>query len=254
VPSGHPRRREAWTSSTLLRSSPAASTLSEVTANDSRTIIFLDLSRFTALTDVHGDLLAARIADRFVEAVESLLSPDTRLVKVLGDGALIEAAEPAAAIELAAQVNARLHEAVEMPEFTGGIATGSVVDRGADILGATVNLAARLADLAPAGELRVTERVARAAASAGWHVEPLGPTEIRGLHEPEHVFRVRLCPPEWCVIDPVCGMRITPGADTPRSELGGRTTWFCSLKCAERFQAAPHRYEPIPDTRPRPLP
>jgi adenylate cyclase len=227
-----------------LRSSPAPITLSGVTANDSRTIIFLDLTRFTALTDVHGDLIAARIADRFVEAVESVLGPGTRLVKALGDGVLIEAAEPAAGIVLAHQVSDRLHQAVEMPEFTGGIATGTVVDRGVDILGSTVNLAARLADLAPAGELRVTEPAARAAASAGWLVEPLGPTEIRGLHEPVEVFRVRLCHPDRCVTDPVCGMRITPGADTPQVELGGQTIWFCSLRCAERFQAAPHRYPP----------
>jgi adenylate cyclase len=212
--------------------------------NDPRTIIFLDLTRFTALTDVHGDLIAARTADHFVEAVESGLGPGTRLVKVLGDGALIEAAEPSDAIELADQVSDRLHHLGEMPELTGGIATGPVVDRGADILGATVNLAARLADLAPAGELRVTEPPARAAASAGWQVEPLGPTEIRGLHEPVNVFGVLLCPPERCVTDPVCGMRITPGGDTPRVVLDGQTTWFCSPGCAERFQAAPHRYGP----------
>jgi adenylate cyclase len=237
-----------------LRSSPPERTLSGVATNDSRTIIFLDLTRFTALTDVHGDLIAARIADEFVEAVEAGLGPGTRLVKVLGDGALIEAAEPAAAIQLADQVSDRLHHVGEMPEFTGGIATGPVVDRGVDILGSTVNLAARLADLAPAGELRVTEPAARAAASAGWQVEPLGPTEIRGLHEPVNVFRVRLCPPERCVTDPVCGMRITPGADTPHVELGGQTMWFCSPRCAERFHAAPHRYAPTSGTSSRPLP
>ena len=32
------------------------------------TVLFLDLSRFTALTDVHGDQTAVDIADQFVAA------------------------------------------------------------------------------------------------------------------------------------------------------------------------------------------
>ena len=210
--------------------------------NDGRTIVFLDLTRFTALTDAHGDQAAAAVIDRFIEDVAAALEGRGRLVKTLGDGVLLEANDPATAIAVADEVSHRLHGSDGMPEVTGGIATGPVVDRGVDVLGAVVNLAARLADLAPAGELRVTEPAARAAAAAGWQVEPLGPVDIRGIHEPVVVFRVLLCHPEDCVTDPVCGMRITPGPETPQFEWEDRTIRFCSSSCEQRFRSAPDRY------------
>lgn len=207
-----------------------------------RTIVFLDLTRFTALTDAHGDEAAAAVIDRFIDDVAAALDGRGRLVKTLGDGVLLEANDPATAITVADDVSHRLHNSDRMPELTGGIATGAVIDRGDDVLGAVVNLAARLADLAPPGELRVTEEAARAAAGVGWQVEPLGPIEIRGFHEPVAVFRVLLCHPADCVTDPVCGMRITPGADTPRVSTDGRTVAFCSSSCEQRFRSAPGRY------------
>lgn len=215
-----------------------------VASDPARTIVFLDLTRFTALTDAHGDDAAAEVVDRFVDAVTAAVVGRGRLVKTLGDGVLLEARDAAAAIEVADDVSHRLHDADRMPEVTGGIATGSVVDRREDVLGTVVNLAARLADLAPPGELRVTDHAARAAAVAGWQVEPLGTTEIRGFHDPVAVFRVLLCHPEDCVTDPVCGMRITPGAGTPGTAVSGVSISFCSVACQERFRSAPDRYQP----------
>src|SRR5690606_11580669 len=116
-------------------------------------------------------------------AVTAALEGRGRLVKTLGDGVLLELSDAGTAIAVADEVSHRLHDIEQMPEITGGIATGTVVDRGDDVLGAVVNLAARLADLAPSGELRVTHVAARAAASAGWQVEPLGAVDIRGFHE-----------------------------------------------------------------------
>lgn len=210
--------------------------------NDDRTIVFLDLTGFTALTDTHGDHVAVAVIDRFIETVAAALDGGGRLVKTLGDGVLLEATDPAAAITVADAVSHGLHDSDRMPEVTGGIATGPVIDRGDDVLGAVVNLAARLADLAPAGELRVTEPAARAAAAAGWQVEPLGLNDIRGIHEPVAVFRVLLCHPDDCVTDPVCGMRITPGPGTPGLAVAGGTISFCSSGCRQRFRSAPDRY------------
>ena len=190
-----------------------------------RTVAFLDLTRFTTLTDVHGDQKAAEVIDQFLDAVAAEIDGRGRVVKTLGDGVLLELADPGASID---------------------VADGPVVDRGDDILGSTVNLAARLADLAPAGELRVTEHAARAAAEAGWSVEPLGAVEIRGFLDPVELYSVLLCHPSDCVTDPVCGMRLTAGAETPTVRYGGRSSWFCSTSCADRFRADPPRYTAEP--------
>ena len=82
------------------------------------------------------------------------------MVKSLGDGLLVDFVSPTAAITTADAVHHRLHRRDGMPDFTGGIVTGPAVERDGDLLGSTVNLAARLADLAPAGELRVTDALA----------------------------------------------------------------------------------------------
>jgi adenylate cyclase len=213
-----------------------------VTADRDRTVAFVDLTGYTSLTDTHGDTVAVHVVDQLIAATEAEVAGRGRIVKTLGDGVLLDFAHPDNAVAAAAAINDSLHALDGMPELTGGIATGPVIDRAGDIFGSTVNLAARLADLAPPGELRVTDPAARAASTAGWTVEPVGPTPIRGLHDPVSVHRVLLCPPHECVADPVCGMRITPSPDTPSSTLGDRTVRFCTVTCADRFTADPSRY------------
>ncbi len=203
------------------------------------TVLFLDLSRFTALTDVHGDHAAIDVADRFIAAARSAVEANSgRLLKTLGDGALLVLDDPGAAIRTADETSHRLHDLGAMPEITGGVATGPVIDRDDDVFGATVNLAARLADLAPPGELRTDEPTARAASADGWQIEPLGPTAIRGFHELQPLFRLLLCHPDDCVTDPICGMRITPGPSTPTLLAPDGQLWFCSTACIDRHRSA----------------
>ncbi|HET9895128.1 MAG TPA: permease [Streptosporangiaceae bacterium] len=44
-------------------------------------------------------------------------------------------------------------------------------------------------------------------------------------------------------IDPVCGMQVEKSA-APRQSMpaGGESYWFCSDRCCERFESAPHRF------------
>jgi xanthine dehydrogenase accessory factor len=45
-------------------------------------------------------------------------------------------------------------------------------------------------------------------------------------------------------IDPVCGMTVTAGADTPHLVVGGEDVWFCGTGCRDRY-AAEHPAEVI---------
>ena len=42
--------------------------------------------------------------------------------------------------------------------------------------------------------------------------------------------------------DPVCGMEVTPASAVGRSEHGGKTYYFCSTACKEKFDAAPQSF------------
>jgi Cu+-exporting ATPase len=61
-------------------------------------------------------------------------------------------------------------------------------------------------------------------------------TEIHGAHHPD------ASPPAQAAIDPVCGMKVDPHAARHRAEHRGRTYYFCSAGCREKFLANPARY------------
>src|SRR3954469_561920 len=44
------------------------------------------------------------------------------------------------------------------------------------------------------------------------------------------------------VVDPVCGMTISPADAAGRIERDGQTYYFCSNGCLEKFKADPARY------------
>src|SRR5262249_49659061 len=47
-------------------------------------------------------------------------------------------------------------------------------------------------------------------------------------------------------VDPVCGMSIHAGSDTPHVTHDGHTVYFCSDHCRDRFVANPRAYPPQP--------
>jgi xanthine dehydrogenase accessory factor len=47
-------------------------------------------------------------------------------------------------------------------------------------------------------------------------------------------------------VDPVCGMKVVAGADTPHAVENGRTVWFCGSGCQKAFLADPSAYPVAP--------
>jgi Cu+-exporting ATPase len=45
------------------------------------------------------------------------------------------------------------------------------------------------------------------------------------------------------VKDPVCGMQVDPARAVASIEHSGRTSYFCTRSCRDRFQAEPDRYD-----------
>src|ERR1700704_3616299 len=48
--------------------------------------------------------------------------------------------------------------------------------------------------------------------------------------------------------DPVCGMTIAPEKAAGQVEHGGKTYYFCSKGCAERFSREPEKFLAVPGT------
>jgi Cu+-exporting ATPase len=54
------------------------------------------------------------------------------------------------------------------------------------------------------------------------------------------------------VRDPVCGMTVDPHRTSHRQQHAGRTYYFCSASCREKFAADPAKYLALPGTEPPP--
>jgi adenylate cyclase len=100
------------------------------------------------------------------------------------------------ALELVAQ----LPEA-GLPPAHVGVAAGPVVVQGGDYFGRTVNLAARIAAQAGAGQVLVSQRVADSPPPEGVRFAELGELPLKGISRPVRLLEA--CPPGQ-------GLRPTP--------------------------------------------
>jgi adenylate cyclase len=116
-------------------------------------VLFADLSGFGALTDALGDEVAADVATRFAALARHSLVGGARLLKTLGDGALVVAPDADAARATAQRLRDLVRQEQSLLPVRVGMCEGDVVWRGDDVFGATVNRAARLADEAEPWEI-----------------------------------------------------------------------------------------------------
>lgn len=132
---------------------------------DLRSILFADVVGSTATYRRLGDAAAERLIHQAMQRAEGLATLNGgRLVKTIGDCALCELPSPSAAARVAMELHRMsvvpLSEGEESVSFRVGFAHGAVVDRGQDVFGDVVNLAARLCDIAKSGQILTTEATA----------------------------------------------------------------------------------------------
>jgi TolB-like protein/class 3 adenylate cyclase/tetratricopeptide (TPR) repeat protein len=122
-----------------------------------------------------------------------------RVVKLMGDGALVEFASVIDATECAVKVQLELGARnIEIPPdqqiaFRIGISLGDVIVEGEDIYGEGVNIAARLEALAEPGGVYISEIVRQSIGSRlDLDFEDLGEHQVKNIAKAVHVFRIRL--------------------------------------------------------------
>ncbi len=147
-------------------------------------ISFLDLAGYTRLTEERGDRAAAALAETLAVLVDRSAREHGGVpVKWLGDGVMVHSREPAGAVLSALRLVEQL-PAAGLPPAHVGVAAGPVVVQGGDYFGRTVNLAARIAARAGAGQVLVSQSVADSAAPAGVRYLELGALRLKGFARP----------------------------------------------------------------------
>lgn len=154
-------------------------------------VLFTDLVGFTEYNETVGDVQALRVLEAQTAMASAATSgcKEARIVKELGDGLLMWFASASDGIHGACLLLDSIDDARQSGAFPlavrMGLHFGQVIPRGEDIVGQTVNIAARLSDIAGPGELLVSE----AAVDALGDVAPpptcaVGPINVKGIQDP----------------------------------------------------------------------
>ena len=154
-----------------------------------RTIVFTDMVGSTALLDTLGDEAAVQILRDHDRLVRSLLDTHGgREVKHTGDGFMLAFTSPQDALRFSVLLQRELNQ--RRISIRIGLNTGTPVAEGRDFFGMAVNVAARLCELASAGEILASENVVGEATDAEFDFTQVGPTQLRGRTSPVAVYRL----------------------------------------------------------------
>jgi len=152
------------------------------------TVGFVDIVGFTKLGEDVPPEDVGNVIRRFERAVSDAVEAPVRLVKLIGDAAMLVSPEPAPVVEAVVGLVARSHE--ESPLLRGGVACGEGLPRAGDWYGRPVNLASRLTGFARRGSV-VTSGEVREAVGDGYNWSAAGSRRFKGVKGSVDVFRVR---------------------------------------------------------------
>lgn len=223
---------------------------------EERDLVFLiaDLSGYTALTEAHGSREAAKIVARYVALAQATLGPAVDLVERVGDELLLVAPNSSMAVEAAIRLRVTVEHEPLFPAVRAGLHAGPVLEQEGRYFGTPLNITARVAAHARAGQILCTNAIVDAAKGlAGVTYRPLGEMRFKNVSQPVALFEVLVgrAVVETVAIDPVCQMQVRPAEAAGQLAYAGRIHYFCSLECVRIFVGNPEAYASVtPDHAP----
>jgi class 3 adenylate cyclase len=152
-------------------------------------VAFVDVAGFTRATDERGDEHALQVATRLRDLADGAARRrGGRLVKLLGDGVLLRFPGAPAAVEAVLELRRDLAAAGLASH--AGINAGPIIEREGDVFGRTVNIAARLAEVATSGQVLATASAAAALGTNGPAAIALGEAALAGVAAPLAVVEI----------------------------------------------------------------
>jgi adenylate cyclase len=126
-----------------------------------------------------------------VELTAERLRGDVRLVKTIGDAAMLVGPDAHAMLALALDlVDAADAEGEDFPQLRVGMASGAALSRAGDWYGRPVNLASRVTSIARPGSVLATRDV-RDAVGDDYRWSPAGARSLKGVDGPVRLYRAR---------------------------------------------------------------
>jgi adenylate cyclase len=151
-------------------------------------VAFVDIVGFTRIGEDAAPDDLGTVVRSFERAVNESAEDPVRLVKTIGDAAMLVSPEPAPLVDAVLNLVERSQD--EGPLLRGGVASGEGLPRAGDWYGRPVNLASRLTSFARRGSVVTSEEV-RDAAGDAYEWSKVGTRRFKGVRGSVDVFRVR---------------------------------------------------------------
>src|SRR3954469_11566713 len=158
---------------------------------DTINVSFADLVGFTKLGEQLPPEEIGRVAGRLGELAADVANPPVRLIKTIGDAAMLVSTETEPLVQVTLDLVRAADDAGEdFPMLRAGVARGEAIGRGGDWYGRPVNVASRITGVARPGSVLTTESVHEEAENAfDWSFA--GKKKLKGVKEPLPLFRAR---------------------------------------------------------------
>ncbi len=155
------------------------------------TVCFADLVGFTKLGEALPPEELGGVAGRLTEIASDIAEAPVRLVKTIGDAAMLIAPEPEPVVDAALRlVDAAEQAGEEFPSIRSGVACGHALERAGDWYGWPVNIASRVTGVARPSSVVATREVHDAAEEA-FRWSEIGRRKLKGVRSPVPLFRAR---------------------------------------------------------------
>jgi adenylate cyclase len=150
---------------------------------------FADLIGFTRVGERLDPEDLGALVGRLTEMAGEVAVAPVRLVKMIGDAAMLVSSDTPALVESALSL-VEAAEALDFPQLRAGVARGPAVPRAGDWYGRPVNLASRITAIARPGSVLCSREV-RDVAAEGYRWSYAGRRRLKGIEGSIELFRVR---------------------------------------------------------------
>jgi len=155
------------------------------------TVCFADLVEFTRLGEEVDATELGMVAGRLEEMASAVAKPPVRLVKTIGDAAMLISAEAGPLVDASLELIAAAEsEGDQFPWLRAGLASGPTLPQSGDYYGRSVNLASRITGVARPGSVLVDEAT-HDAAGERFAYSFVGERRLKGIDSKVKLFRAR---------------------------------------------------------------
>jgi adenylate cyclase len=184
-------------------------------------ILMADLSGYTAMTDAHGGASAARIVNKYMQLVGNALYGSSRIVQRIGDQVVVLADDADDMVITAQNLNSLTLEEHHFLSIHAGLHYGPIFFENDDLFGSTINVAARIMNLACRGQVLCSSQF-KTRLTAPAKFKSVGSYNLKNVMMEFELHELLQDQQSYSLnIDPVCHMHIDVSKSEFTHTIGG---------------------------------